>query len=544
MTSYTLATCPEGNTCADMPRRAPGYDLHALVARVLKIFFHDACFDGTTSAALFAAFYRDVIDRDVEVRPSAWSTATAIRSRASRSTPTTTRASTSGSAPIRRCGGGSITTRPRSSRPRCARCSSASTCRPGSSIRDAPSCAGLIARDARRRLELEAAAAPRRGGRVGRQDRRGAVRLRRGRGRARACPRSGSPRGSRTAARRSTPRATSSGYRTTRSPRSRRAPRSRRSSPRSRPSARRELEAIKPLGVWHGDVIVFDRFDDLGARSPGFLGYWLFPTCAVRRRRHAHRGDDQDLASASTRGRPRPRKPDDESASCARATAAAATRSSAASRSAPTSSPRARHDRRDRRRADKALIQTVGTTRVLVIVFDDDITGDDRELRVTSASRSALLRLPAGEPRGGPSIARPRIHEAVPRPRTESYVGAFKPCLSTSSSDRCLANTNSTPIAPRHSPDQPKRGNYTSGVFPDHRLPIPLKTNSDGEPPLLPMQPIPPLKHAHVTTLPTHSRRSTASWNTPNQGSVHAPIPLKPCPYPSPPPPTLIPSPL
>jgi hypothetical protein len=33
------------------------------VTRTLKIFFHEACFDGTTSAALFAAFYRDVIDR-------------------------------------------------------------------------------------------------------------------------------------------------------------------------------------------------------------------------------------------------------------------------------------------------------------------------------------------------------------------------------------------------------------------------------------------------------------------------------------------------
>jgi hypothetical protein len=39
------------------------------LARVLKIFFHDACFDGTTSAALFAAFYRDVVDPSVEVRP-------------------------------------------------------------------------------------------------------------------------------------------------------------------------------------------------------------------------------------------------------------------------------------------------------------------------------------------------------------------------------------------------------------------------------------------------------------------------------------------
>ena len=41
----------------------------------------------------------------------------------------------------------------------------------------------------------------------------------------------------------------------------------------------REMDAVQHLGVWHGDVIVFDRFDDLGARSPGFLGYLLFPKC-------------------------------------------------------------------------------------------------------------------------------------------------------------------------------------------------------------------------------------------------------------------------
>lgn len=40
-----------------------------------------------------------------------------------------------------------------------------------------------------------------------------------------------------------------------------------------------ELAAVKKLGVWHDDVVVFDRFDDVGARSPGFLGYLLFPTC-------------------------------------------------------------------------------------------------------------------------------------------------------------------------------------------------------------------------------------------------------------------------
>ena len=40
-----------------------------------------------------------------------------------------------------------------------------------------------------------------------------------------------------------------------------------------------ELEALSRLGVWHGDVIVFDRFAEPGARSPGFLGYLLYPTC-------------------------------------------------------------------------------------------------------------------------------------------------------------------------------------------------------------------------------------------------------------------------
>jgi hypothetical protein len=38
------------------------YNERPLVARHLKIYFHEACFDGTASAALFSAFYRDVID--------------------------------------------------------------------------------------------------------------------------------------------------------------------------------------------------------------------------------------------------------------------------------------------------------------------------------------------------------------------------------------------------------------------------------------------------------------------------------------------------
>ncbi len=41
----------------------------------------------------------------------------------------------------------------------------------------------------------------------------------------------------------------------------------------------RELDGARRIGKWTGDVIVFDRFADVGARSPGFLGYVLFPTC-------------------------------------------------------------------------------------------------------------------------------------------------------------------------------------------------------------------------------------------------------------------------
>lgn len=51
----------------------------------------------------------------------------------------------------------------------------------------------------------------------------------------------------------------------------------------------RDLEEIRRIGVWHGDVVVFDRLGDPGARSPGFLGYLLYPSClyAVAGTRHA-----------------------------------------------------------------------------------------------------------------------------------------------------------------------------------------------------------------------------------------------------------------
>lgn len=40
----------------------------------------------------------------------------------------------------------------------------------------------------------------------------------------------------------------------------------------------RELDAVLALGVWQGEVVVFDRMTEVGARSPGFLGYQLFPS--------------------------------------------------------------------------------------------------------------------------------------------------------------------------------------------------------------------------------------------------------------------------
>jgi hypothetical protein len=40
-----------------------------------------------------------------------------------------------------------------------------------------------------------------------------------------------------------------------------------------------ELDAVRRLGNWHGDVVVFDRIEQAGARTPGFLGYLLFPSC-------------------------------------------------------------------------------------------------------------------------------------------------------------------------------------------------------------------------------------------------------------------------
>ena len=36
----------------------------------LKVLYHDNCFDGACSAAIFASFYREVVARDAEQAPS------------------------------------------------------------------------------------------------------------------------------------------------------------------------------------------------------------------------------------------------------------------------------------------------------------------------------------------------------------------------------------------------------------------------------------------------------------------------------------------
>ncbi len=86
-----------------------------------------------------------------------------------------------------------------------------------------------------------------------------------------------------------------------------------------------ELAAMKRLGVWHGDVVVFDRVDDIGARSPGFLGYLLFPSCLylVSATRNAQA---IKISVGVNPWTTKPRRKPTTSASCALGSAAAGTR--------------------------------------------------------------------------------------------------------------------------------------------------------------------------------------------------------------------------
>lgn len=248
------------------------------MARVLKIFFHDACFDGTTSAALFSAFYRDVIDRSVDIRPVGM-----VHRDGNPFEGIPLDADDHACVDFRFCADKRMRWwfdhHPTAFQP--------------ASLRDvyerehlptwifdptAPSCAGLIARslqgkygwtlpphliDAVRWADtIDAAQFKSAADAVALQEpaQRLAAWLAHGRSpldtakyvewlsRASLAEVASLPELAPALAAVETERA-------------------------------RELEDVKKLAVWHGDVVVFDRFDDVGARSPGFLGYLLFPNC-------------------------------------------------------------------------------------------------------------------------------------------------------------------------------------------------------------------------------------------------------------------------
>ncbi len=261
-----------------MPRAwRSGYDRSRPVARVLKVFFHDACFDGTTSAALFAAFYRDVVDRDADVRPIGM-----IHKDGNPFEGVPLDGDDHACVDFRFCADPRMRWwfdhHPTAFQPPALRDVFERThlptwfFDPGS-----PSCAGLMARslqanwkwtppqglaeavawadtiDAAQFASAEQAVA------LDTPAQRLAAWLAHGRsGMDTAC------------------------YveQLSRSSLAEVATRPDMAAQLAAVAAERavELEAVQRLGVWAGDVIVFDRFADIGARSPGFLAYLLFPT--------------------------------------------------------------------------------------------------------------------------------------------------------------------------------------------------------------------------------------------------------------------------
>jgi hypothetical protein len=248
------------------------------VAQVLKIFFHDACFDGTTSAALFSAFYRDAIDRGVDIHSIGM-----VHRDGNPFEGVALDADEHACVDFRFCAdprmGWWFDHHPTAFQPASLRSVFEREAKP-TWVFDpaAPSCAGLIARalarthgwtppahlveaiewadtiDAAQFDSAEQAVA------LDQPAQRLAAWLAHGRtpldtaqyvewlSRASLAEVAARPEVAPSLAAVETERA-------------------------------RELDAVKRVGVWHDGVIVFDRFDDVGARSPGFLGYLLFPTC-------------------------------------------------------------------------------------------------------------------------------------------------------------------------------------------------------------------------------------------------------------------------
>jgi hypothetical protein len=248
------------------------------VPRVLKVFFHDACFDGTTSAALFAAFYRDVIEKQVDVQPIGM-----IHRDGNPFEGIPLDADDHACVDFRFCADPKMRWwfdhHPTAFQPPALRQVFEDQHLPTWFFDPtSPSCAGLIGRcltagwewkapayltdaiewadkiDAAQFASAEEAIA------LGTPAQRLAAWLAHGR----------------------------SGLDTAKyvewlsrsslaevAERPELAPQL----ARVEEERQREIDVVRRLGVWHGDVIVFDRFADVGARSPGFLGYLLFPNC-------------------------------------------------------------------------------------------------------------------------------------------------------------------------------------------------------------------------------------------------------------------------
>jgi hypothetical protein len=250
----------------------------ATLARLLKIFFHDGCFDGTTSAALFSAYYRDAIDRNVDIRPVGM-----VHRDGNPFDGVPLDADDHACVDFRFCADPRMRWwfdhHPTAFQP--------------PSLRDiyerehlstwifdpsSPSCAGLIARTLHKQYGWEAP--PHLRDAVQWADKidaaqfasaEEAVALEQPAQRLAAWLAHGrSPM--------DTAHYVELLSRASLAELAERADLKPQLEQVEQERAR-ELEDVKKLGVWHDSVVVFDRFDDIGARSPGFLGYLLFPKC-------------------------------------------------------------------------------------------------------------------------------------------------------------------------------------------------------------------------------------------------------------------------
>lgn len=248
------------------------------VARVLKVFFHDACFDGTTSAALFAAFYRDAIDREVDVRPVGM-----VHKDGDPFEGVPLDADDHACVDFRFCADPRMRWwfdhHPTAFQPEALREVFERAHLPTWFFDPrAPSCAGLIARTLAAGWGWQPP--PHLAEAVEWADRIDAAKF----ASAADAIALSNPAQQLAAwlAHGRTPRDTAHYVEwLSRGSLAEVAARPELAAQLAEVATERarELDAVTALGRWHGDVVVFDRLDDVGARSPGFLGYLLFPRC-------------------------------------------------------------------------------------------------------------------------------------------------------------------------------------------------------------------------------------------------------------------------